>query len=132
MKKKIFQFCAMFAALVCLGACGGGTSGASESDLPSSSSLSAGSAQSSEELVFYAFVPEGILVLPSSSVVTVRAICGEGLDEADVLWRSSDASVATVEAQGALARISTVFAGECTITLTCGEASDSFTVVVRG
>ena len=139
--RKILVMC-LSAALCLFGtiagsACGGGTN-SSQSEATGSTSLSGTDSSegtdstSSEESpkLLYAFVPEGLLVLRSKRTVTVTAILDETLSEEDLVWKSSDEAVATVEYQGTVARIMTVARGECTITLTCGAESDSFSVIV--
>ena len=77
----------------------------------------------------YVTVPEGKLVVRNGTTVTVRAkntvpMTGE------YVWTSSDETMAVVESQGEIARVTAKKRGECTITVTNGNYSASFTFVV--
>lgn len=74
-------------------------------------------------------VPEGRLVVRNNATVTVRAKSLTPLTE-EYTWESSDTSVATVEYQGEIARVTSVGRGECTVTVRNGIYSASFTLIV--
>lgn len=76
-------------------------------------------------------VPEGMLVLRNGATVTVRAKSLTPLT-GEYTWESSDESIATVEFQGEIARVTARkrSAEGCTITVRNGIYSASFTVVV--
>lgn len=69
------------------------------------------------------------LVLRRNVSATVRAFAEESLS-GDVIWESSDVSVGTVESQGLIAVVTAVSGGVCTITVTYGGESASFTLIV--
>lgn len=74
-------------------------------------------------------LPQDMLVLRPGAAATVRAVADSGLT-GDIEWKSSDASVASVEFQGLLARVTALAEGECTVTVACGGEEDSFTLIV--
>ena len=74
-------------------------------------------------------VPEGKLVLRKDATATVRAKSIEPLTE-EYVWESSDPSIATVEYQGEIARVTAMKRGECTITVRSGVYTASFTLIV--
>ena len=73
-------------------------------------------------------LPAGKLVLTRDKSASVKAIAADGLT-GDVTWESSDESIATVEYQGLLARVTAHKKGTCTITVHCGTASASFELI---
>ena len=81
------------------------------------------------ESPFFVYLPEGRLVLRSNRTATVRLTSQAELTE-EVVWPSSDPSIATVEWQGLIGRVTSVARGECTITVSCGNSSCTFTVIV--
>ena len=74
-------------------------------------------------------VPEGKLVVRNNTTVTVRAKSITALT-GEYVWESSDPTIATVEAQGVIARVTAKKRGECTITVKNGIYSASFTFIV--
>lgn len=76
------------------------------------------------------FLPESGLVLRKNQTVSVKALSGLGLTEAE--WESSDESIACVEGQGLLARVTAVKAGNCEITVRSGGYEATFKVQVDG
>ena len=74
-------------------------------------------------------VPEGRLVVRNNTTVTVRAKSITALT-GEYVWESSDPTIATVEAQGVIARVTAKKRGECTITVKNGIYSASFTFIV--
>ena len=77
----------------------------------------------------YVTVPEGKLVLRNGGTATVRAKNSIPMT-GEYVWESSDETIAVIESQGELARVTAKKRGECTITVTNGEYSASFTLIV--
>ncbi len=71
----------------------------------------------------------GRLVLVKNGVATVRAFSEIALD-GDPVWTVDDESIASVEWQGLIARVTALKRGICTITLSCDGYSASFTLYV--
>lgn len=76
------------------------------------------------------FLPAGKLVLSQGQRATVRAIAAESV-QGEPEWTVSDDKIASIEFQGLIAMVTAVSAGECTVTVTCGGESDSFTLIVN-
>ena len=75
-------------------------------------------------------LPEGKLVLRNGGTATVRVTSDSPLNEEKYVWESSNASIGTVEYQGKVARVTATGRGECTITVSNGSYTTSFTLIV--
>lgn len=75
-------------------------------------------------------VPEGKLVLRNGATATVRVTSDNPLNEDKYVWKSSDESIGKVEYQGKIARVTATGRGECTIIVSNGSYTASFTLIV--
>lgn len=78
---------------------------------------------------FYINLPKNCLVLKKNHTASVQVLCSGALPEV-LTWKSSDETVATVEAQNNVAIVTAVKRGECEITVSGGGVVKTFTVIV--